>query len=937
MKKSEAPLPSGATVETVYAQPAAQGFLTDSWWARYQSSLADFTEVAHTVLELDCRYVVDRGVFGAGEPGHPDWPESRVRRGLVMGSVQSGKTASMLGSIAMSLDRGVDIVVVLAGTRLSLWQQTLERLEVQLDGGENTGAKQRRRLLLPRTPPAVGIALDERYRLAPPRVERALERRQPIIVVALKHSGHLQALSQSFGRVLLPEIRKLSRPVHMLIVDDEADDGSVLDANIEASMDPVHGNVKQIPRAIVDLWAPPGFSSPSNLFSTYVAYTATPQANFLQEDHNPLSPRDFLVSLRTPFDRGEVGVRSSSYVEPKGIRRYYTGGEAFYRRGSVAGLTAPTTGAIDKDLGDAIRAYLVAGAIRLHRDSDRLGPMSARHASFQSHASARAQCPTPHSMLIHPSSLVLDQFTTAEDVLIWAGASSRAEARACLASDAFLPGTLISRLLEEEHLWSEWLVRYEASAQAIQDEFSTVSWPAFPDWSTTKDLLISEVIPATRLAVVNSDPEADDRPEYDPRQQDDGSWSSPRDMFTIFVSGNVMARGLTLEGLSTTLFLRTSETPRADTQMQMQRWFGYRGSYLDLCRVFAPQHQLDFFASYHDVDEALRNVIAESMDQSGSAPSPVVLQGHGFLATGKIANLGTKPLHPGRKPFIPLINLPDLPDPNADVVAELFSQRDSAEVVVGGIPRGRILTDPLSILDAADLLDRLTYTGYAPGSDTQLGELWSQVETRIAAVQPLPESYRLYRPPSPPPWTVPSPSRNDCPYGIPAYLRLWSAASSRHVRGLFVTGQRHELWARADLKTKQAQLPKFWVGIRFGASNARPAGAPFDAVGFTIPATAKANANGEMKGTWGSNDPGANSTSFRGDEYFDYYHRAEPLPVTAAGDAPWRPEGTDGQILFYVNQREGDANPCIAVGVCIPAGGPDQFAAFTRASSPQAV
>lgn len=930
MTESETSLPHGAPAEAIYAYPFAKEPTIDSWWSRYLGSLSEFTDVARTVLEVDCRYIVDRGVFGAGEPGDAGWPESRVRRGLVMGSVQSGKTASMLGSIALALDREVDVVVVLAGTRTSLWQQTLERLEAQLDGGDNTAAKQRRRVLLPRTPPSIGAALDERYRLAAPRVERALNKGQPIVVVALKHSGHLQALSQSLGRALMPEIRKLGRPAHMLVVDDEADDGSILDANVEASLDPVYGNVKQIPRAIVDLWDPPGSSPPSNLFSTYVAYTATPQANFLQEDHNPLSPRDFLISLRTPFDRGDVAVRSSTYVEPKGIRRYYTGGETYYRRGRGAKLTAPTTGMMEDDLGEAIRAYLVAGAIRLYREPDRLGPMSGRYASFLSSASAKAECPSPHSMLIHPSSLVLDQFMAAEDVLIWAGASSRADARALLATDTFLPRTLISRLLAEEHLWSEWLPRYLASAQEIQDEFGTATLPTFPDWSTTKDLLIEQVIPGTRLAVVNSDPEADDGPEYEPRQREDGSWGSPRDTFTMFVSGNVMARGLTLKGLSTTLFLRTSDTPRADTQMQMQRWFGYRGSHLELCRVFAPQHQLDFFANYHDVDEALRNVVAESMNQSDVAPSPIVLQGRGFLATGKIANLGTKPLHPGRKPFIPLINPSDRPDPNADVVSGLFSQRDSSDVVIGGIRRGRILTHPLSILDAADLLDRLTYTGYLPGSETQLGELWSQIETRIAAVQPLPNGYRLYRPPSPENPALPSPARNDCPYGIPAYLRLWSAASTRHLRGLFVTGQRHELWARTELKVKRSQLPKFWVGLRFGASTATAAGAPFDALEFSIPVTAKANAGGEMNGTWGSNDPGASPTGFRGDEYFDYYHRVEPLPVAVAGDEPWRPEGSDGQILIYVNQRPGDANPCIAVGVCIPSGGPDQFAAFVR-------
>ena len=158
-----------------------------------------------------------------------------------------------------------------------------------------------------------------------------------------------------------------------------------------------------------------------------------------------------------------------------------------------------------------------------------------------------------------------------------------------------------------------------------------------------------------------------------------------------------MARGLTLEGLTTSLFLRTSDSPLADTQMQMQRWFGYRGNHIELCRVFAPQDQIDFFTEYHDVDEALRNVIAEAMQDDSVIPSPVVLQGRTFLATGKIANLGNKPLHPGRKPFIPLINRGDHEDPNVRLVADTFANKISEDVTAGNRVRGRILTEPLSL------------------------------------------------------------------------------------------------------------------------------------------------------------------------------------------------------------------------------------------------
>ena len=64
--------------------------------------------------------------------------------------------------------------------------------------------------------------------------------------------------------------------------------------------------------------------------------------------------------------------------------------------------------------------------------------------------------------------------------------------------------------------------------------------------------------------------------------------------------------------------------------------------------------------------------------------------------------------------------------------------------------------------------------------------------------------------------------------------------------------------------------------------------------------------------------------------YFDYYHRNLAVPISS--DTAWRPSGSDGQILFYVNQHPGDLYPTVAVGVCLPAGGPEQFAA-TRAGA----
>jgi hypothetical protein len=925
--------------ERVYLDAPSLG--RDSWWGRYSAELTALTPTARYALQADCAYILDKGILGGGEPG--DWV-GRVRTGLVMGSVQSGKTASMFGVTAMALDHNVDVVIVLAGTRLSLWRQTYERLTEQLDVGEENAAKVNRRLLCPRSNSELSGAtssLRDIYRISSAQVRRKLNARRPLIIVAMKQTDHLYALGSAMRSAVFPALRELGRPAHLLVLDDEADDGSVLDAVVEAGRDSLWSGFKQIPRAIADLWDPRSENSPSNLFTTYVGYTATPQANLLQEDHNPLAPRDFVISLRTPLDVGYPvdvtnvdALRSSTYPEPNGLDSFYTGGEIYYKRGDSANLCIELTQQGDEDLGEAIRAFLVAGAIRLHSATGKLGPRSISHKVFDSEAAAAAASPKPHSMLLHPAAGIEDHFKAAEDVLMWAGISDRSGARRLLESGVVrLPGDLVARMQVEQPLWEAWIDRYRRSSAELTTEFNVIAPRAIPDWPSIKELLETEIIPGTRVSVVNSDPSADDRPEYKPSYDEStGKWRPARDLSTIFVSGNVMARGLTLEGMTTALFQRGATVPLADTQMQMQRWFGYRGPYIELCRLFASRHQIDLFRSYHDIDEAIRIAISDSM-QDG-APAPAILHGLQFLATGKIANLGRAPLCSSSRPFITLINRGETPDPNADLVANLFASEKSSDVIVGQRVRGRGLDRELSLIEAADLLQGLSYESYFPGNESRFAQLWSQVEARVSAVHPLPTGNRLYRAPDPTAGAIASQVRPDCPYAISAYLRLWDACLTRAVRGLFVTGAPSDLWSMADLQEKRLHKPLFSVGIRYGAGPTINTGS-LSKLGFDIPATTKGGGKlGELETRWGTNDPAAGPLDYRGDEFFDFYHRGERIPLLSAGN-PWRPAGSHGQILFYINQLPGQPHPAIALGVCIPAGGPEQFAAI-RSPAPSA-
>src|SRR5665811_221912 len=162
-----------------------------SWWQRYSESLSasSISPTSREVIEADSRYVTQNAVLGAGRPGEGAWPDGRVRRGIVMGAVQSGKTASMLGVAAFSLDAGVDMVIVLAGTRVMLWRQTLDRLLHQLDRiNESTPPERARDRIL--VPDPLLAASDEEDRLPSQlyaingsKARRAVEEGRPIIAV----------------------------------------------------------------------------------------------------------------------------------------------------------------------------------------------------------------------------------------------------------------------------------------------------------------------------------------------------------------------------------------------------------------------------------------------------------------------------------------------------------------------------------------------------------------------------------------------------------------------------------------------------------------------------------------------------------------------------------------------------------------------------------
>lgn len=914
----------------------------DGWWSRYRAKVSDrLSTAALTVLESDARYIAERVLPRSnGALDEAAWPDTRVRTGMVVGSVQSGKTANMLGVAAMTLDAGADLLILLAGTRVSLWLQTYERLLSQLDGSTSEDAfrNRARRVILPEPADILNDqrADPARY-LQRPVARRALRAGRPIIIVVPKEDDHLIALRRFVADVLPPKVLDArDRAFSIVLLDDEADDASVLDSELSQ---------KLTPRLISSIWSGDDTEAATRhprMLATYVAYTATPQANYLQATHNPLNPRDFNAALRTPGDSGAIQRRSLTYTEAVGVGRYYCGGDMFYERLRQAGggafcqtwpfpelapgeteaeLAKRRAGLRWNMLSDALRCFLVGAAVRsLQPGWESVYDHQRRYPSREG---AQGAAQGPCTMLIHPSARKEDHFSTALDILRWAQAKPGTEADFRLVmepEDISRPpvDALVKRLGLEEEKWARWLERFEATRIGLASLPNTPYRPISSAlWPQVREALVNRVFPNLRIRVLNSDPASDDRPRFDVGEDGRG-FHVPPDSLSIFVAGNVLSRGLTLEGLTTSLFMRGAAEPAADTQMQMQRWFGYRGPQLPYCRVFTYEDQLDLFRRYHVNDSALKSELIAGMDGDPSRSDPaLVLQGTNFLATSKV-EARKVPLSPGPRPSIRIVESGNdkLARHNIQLAVDLLAEGRWVPLTDDkGLERGIIRTEPVSARRLADLLDGLRFSHHDPNINSELSQRWEHYRRQLKIAEP------LFLPPD----INPQPYQTDpqsCPYSIAAYLRLWTALSGRHIApGFYPTDRPDTPWNYRD--TKSTRAPEFYIAFRHGDAKVRDP--RLEARGIRAVTRALNSSGTALQTLWGTRGYG---NTYYGDELVDYYHhRTLPVPGIQGG-ASWRPRGHPGLALLHVVTAPDFATDFLSIGLGLPHGGPDHIAAL---------
>ncbi|MEJ6543543.1 Z1 domain-containing protein [Brachybacterium paraconglomeratum] len=471
-----------------------------------------------------------------GSCASPRQPGDR-RKGLVVGHVQSGKTANFTGLITKAVDAGYRIVIVLAGMYSNLRVQTQLRLQkdLDMDDARSVGIAWNRL-----TGEASDIGADIQRGIGPLRNPANV-----VVAVVKKHEMRLARVAEFLRSV--PD--DLLRERGVLIIDDESDQAT---PNTKARKD----LVSTINQRIRDIWkeVPTG---------AYVAYTATPFANIFidPEDEGDLYPDDFIVALPEPEkymgsrqyfdvtqnadDDADEMIHSLAHEVPEAEA------EIFTPRPKAVDEFSPE---MTPSLESALRWFLIATAIR----ELRVG--GAKNSS----------------MLVHTSQLTKVHELT-KDLL-----------------DTWIRDLVLS-LGERE---DEFKATFEAEidrAVSLRDGEPVPAWDEV--WARTVEV-------ARQVKVKMDNGLSDDRLVY----------TDEEPQTVIAVGGGTLSRGLTLEGLVVSYFLRSSNT--YDTLLQMGRWFGFRPRYRDLVRVWMGPGLREDYAHLARVEQQLRDEIATMKAES---------------------------------------------------------------------------------------------------------------------------------------------------------------------------------------------------------------------------------------------------------------------------------------------------------------------------------
>ncbi|KZM48968.1 Z1 domain-containing protein [Labrenzia sp. OB1] len=549
--------------------PDWRGEITWGFWNRYREYLEEEKNWSSVVInKLDS--VTDSIL---GDIGNPKESGSWDRRGMVVGDVQSGKTANYTGLVCKATDAGYKLIIVLAGMTNDLRSQTQTRLDTEFLGFESEVGKVQQngsRIgvgLLPGHDQLIAQPLTFSSKDGDFRKNRSTNiplGGNPLLLVVKKNKAVLERiLAWVEGQAVTnPETgEKLVRDLPLLLLDDEADNASV--NTKKEDEDPTA--INRVIRRMLKTFAQ----------SSYVGYTATPFANIFilpDDEADPsvhgedLFPRNFIYYINPP--NHYIGAaRVFGFPDDVEDLEVEDRSLPLIREAEDAQLAFPPRHSkilqvdqLPNSLLEAVRAFVLICAAR----------------------AARGRQSVHNSMLIH-----VTRFNNVQSQVIDLVDTELTSIRRML---EFRTGPQADALLAEiKRLWDKDFVPTTAAVcEKTGDRMLTRL-----TWEAVEPRLLDA---ARKIEVRGINGDAGGVLDYEQNKN--------TGLHVIAVGGDKLSRGLTLEDLSVSYYIRPARN--YDTLLQMGRWFGYRPGYLDLCRLYTTNELVEWYQHISVATEELK-------------------------------------------------------------------------------------------------------------------------------------------------------------------------------------------------------------------------------------------------------------------------------------------------------------------------------------------
>jgi len=490
------------------------------------------------------------------------------KKGLVVGHVQSGKTMNFTSLICKASDAGFNLIIILAGIHNNLRSQTQTRLDEEFLGFDT----QYQRVYDTDGEFTIGVGKIGGYSNTIASSLTTSEQKgdftaqkanggiafntsDTLIMVVKKNStilkrvkNWLETKAEKNNKI---EIKSL------LVIDDEADHASINTKKDSETPTAINRLIREI----------------MSLFyrRAYVGYTATPFANiFINCDNtDDLFPRDFIVSLPAPSNYigpdkiFGTSVELSDNDDLLPICRKISDFQDFFPDKQKMDGQLPHS--LPESLITAIQSFIITCAIRTLRGQE------YKHNSMLVHVTRYKGWQN------NVKELVESEFNYIKNGVIQKNKTIIEQLRKIFEEDT--PENKSFKTTSHEIL--------ESSFADIDTEIKV------HEWEDVRPLL-RKVVERIETMAINGD--SKDALKYY-ENKDKG-------LYVIAIGGDKLSRGLTLEGLSVSYYLRASKM--YDTLMQMGRWFGYRPGYVDLCRLFTSPELNKWFCHITLANEELR-------------------------------------------------------------------------------------------------------------------------------------------------------------------------------------------------------------------------------------------------------------------------------------------------------------------------------------------